>query len=136
MIKPLVEYMAASGNLGMQIGVNVVAGSFGVNSAPKCTAVIARGGAVNPDLKAIRQTSIQLWTRAMSNDEAITEQTRIFEWLINQGGFSIVQSDDPSNAWLVYSITTGNSPAWVSIDDSGHYLYSANLVIRAKKENV
>lgn len=114
--------------LGLELGKTLHAGMLRPEAPDLSTAVLERGGeVVHPENKALREKAIQLFTRGPSYFTARDEAFRIFEFVVNQTG---VQLD---GCW-VHSVT-GNAPQWVSQDERRRVEFSANILVRYRKED-
>lgn len=92
-----------------------------------CTAVLERGGEpVHAENAALREKAIQLFTRGPHYFAARDEAFRIFEKVIDKAGVQIT-------GFWIHSIT-GGTPQYIGQDDRRRVEFSANLLVRHRKE--
>lgn len=131
MIYALAERMASSATLALTMGTNLFVEERPLDAPDNCTVLLARTGAdVDDYLNAHRQGRLQVLTRNVYRGAARTEAERIVEWLLAVRGYSVT---DNGVTYTISSIT-GGLPGYIGPDAERRHEFSANLVVRFRKE--
>lgn len=134
MIQAYCAFITASGHLSdLVIGETLHAGFVPQGAPHLCTAVQERTPArSDKDNPALEEVHYQLLTRGPSYMEARAEARRIYGFCVDRKiGYTLGSSGD---LWTLLT-TTGIAPAYLGQDEKGRFMFSANLTLRAKKEN-
>lgn len=127
MLKALADYIAANLS-GLTKGGNLQVG-FREQSAPdECTALQQRvGGLVDDDNSKYWQQPLQVLTRAKSHHSAHDECLRVFNFIRSIRQVSM-------SGFHVYTVS-GISPQYLGSDEKGRHEFSANLILRIRKDD-
>lgn len=126
MLKAIGDYLVA--NLGgLTLGTTLQVG-FRPSTAPDaCSTLQERSGAIlDEDISKYWQKPVQVLTRAPGYSAAEAECQRIFQFLRDLRQVSM-------SGFHVYTVT-GISPQYLGQDDQGRHEFSANLILRLRKD--
>lgn len=128
MIKELADHIAENipGD-ELTLGDNLHVGWRTEYAPDKCTTMQERVSALIDDsLPQQRQRAIQILTRAKGYHEAREECLRIVEFIRSLSGVSL-------SGWRIYTVS-GVEPQYLGSDKNGRHEFSANLVLRTRKD--
>ena len=128
LMSELADYLVGVNGPGtLTLGSTLQKGAIPQNEPDFCTAVLDDVPAVVDGVwPSQRQKPIHLLTRALTQTAARDEAHRIFNFLNRLCGIQLPH-------WWIYSVT-GNEPALIGKDAKLRFVFSTNLILRARKE--